>query len=348
MNSIENLPLISVIIPNYNGSGFLQNCLRSLQSQSYERTEVIVVDNASRDESIKVAKAIIPTAILLKNDRNLGFAGAVNVGIQCSHGEWVAVLNNDTEVCPDWLAECACAIQNHPDAAFFSSRILSLADRQTIYSAGDCFLRTGIGYRRGQDQPDRAEFHHECPIFAACGCAALYRRDALEKTGGFDDRFFAYLEDVDLGLRLQAAGCRGYYLPRAEVYHHGAGTSGGEFSRLAVRLRTRNSLLLLLKSVPASILIRWLPMVLLGQLSWMMRAIIHGRLGSYLRGLGGAWLLAPAMIRERGRMRPFWKSAGQNLRHEILKSESLARADFIENRAESHSTFLRWYFHLFR
>jgi GT2 family glycosyltransferase len=347
MNSTANLPLISVIIPNHNGSGFLQNCLRSLQSQCCEKMEIIVVDNASRDESIQTAQATAPSAILLKKDRNLGFAGAVNEGIQCSHGRWVAVLNNDTEVHADWFAECVRAIQDHPDASFFACRILSLADRQTIYSAGDCFLRIGIGYRRGQERQDRAEFRQECRIFSASGCAALYDRDALEKAGGFDDRFFAYLEDVDLGLRLQAAGCCGYYLPQAEVYHLGSGTSGGEFSRLAARLRTRNSLLLLLKSIPGPILIRCIPMILLGQLSWMMRAIVHGRMGSYLQGLWGALLLAPAMIRERTRMQPIWKISGKYLWREILESESLARTDFIEDRAKSGSTFLRLYFRLF-
>jgi GT2 family glycosyltransferase len=347
MNSITNFPLISVVIPNHNGSGFLESCLRSLQSQTYGKMEIIVVDNASRDDSIKIARSTAPGTILLQKDRNFGFAGAVNAGIQCSSGDWIAVLNNDTEVPPDWLAECARAIQEHPDAAFFACRILDIADRNRIYSAGDCFLRAGIGYRRGQEQQDRPEFSRECRIFSASGCAALYRRKVLERTGGFDERFFAYLEDVELGLRLQAAGFSGYYLPRAEVYHHGAGTSGGEFSRLAVRLRTRNSLLLLLKTVPGKFLLRCWPMIILAQLSWILRTIAHGRMGSYLRGLASAFRLAPAMIKERARLRPVWRSSGESFWQEILNSESLARRDFIPARAGSGSLFLRWYFRLF-
>ncbi len=347
MNSTTNFPLISIVIPNHNGSRFLENCLRSLQSQTYRKMEIIVVDNASQDDSLRIARSTAPEVILLQKDRNLGFAGAVNAGIQRSGGGWIAVLNNDTEVPPDWLAECARATQEHPDAAFFACRILDLADRNRIYSAGDCYLRAGIGYRRGQEQPDRPEFNRECPIFSASGCAALYRRQVLEQTGGFDERFFAYLEDVDLGLRLQAAGFSGYYLPRAEVYHHGAGTSGGEFSRLAVRLRTRNSLLLLLKSVPAKFLFRCWPMIILAQLSWIARTVVHGRLGSYLRGLGGAFRLAPAMIKERAGLRPLWKSSGERFWQEILNSESLARREFIPGNAGSGSLFLRWYFRLF-
>jgi GT2 family glycosyltransferase len=345
MNSTANFPLISVVIPNYDGSGFLENCLRSLLAQTYRQVEIVVVDNASRDASGEVVRSVAPEAILLEMGRNLGFAGAVNAGIRQSHGEWVAVLNNDTVAHPEWLAECARAIAEHPDAAFFACRILDMADRDRIYSAGDCYLRMGIGYRRGQEQRDREAFHRECSIFAACGCAALYSRQALETTGGFDSRFFAYLEDVDLGLRLQANGHRGYYLPRAEVLHHGSGTSGGEFSVLSVHMRSRNSLLLLLKSVPFKVLLRCLPMIVLAQASWLLRVLVHMRLGSYLRGLGGACRLAPVMIRERARLRPAWKKCGARLWQEILKSESMARDDFSGNRGDSK--FLKLYFRLF-
>jgi GT2 family glycosyltransferase len=169
----------------------------------------------------------------------------------------------------------------------------------------------------------------------------------LRKAGGYDERFFAYLEDVDLGLRLQAAGYRGYYVPEAEVYHHGAATSGGEFSPLSVRLRTRNSLFLLFKSVPAAILLRCLPMIFLAQLSWMMRAAAHRRMAAYVRGMGEAVLSAPAMIRERAGLRPHWRKSRSQLWMEILKSEALARRDFALPRSEPLSLFLKWYFRIF-
>jgi hypothetical protein len=348
MNSSTNLPLISIVIPNYNGARFLESCLRSLQSQTCPMLEIIVVDNASSDRSLEIAQAAAPRINLVRNNRNLGFAGAVNAGILSARGGWVAVLNNDTEVPPNWLEECVRAIQNHPDATFFACRILDFANHTRVYSAGDCFLRAGIGYRRGQELPDRAEFHNECRIFSASGCAALYRRQTLQEMGGFDERFFAYLEDVDLGLRIQTAGHCGYYAARAEVFHHGGGTSGGEFSPLAVRLRTRNSLLLLLKSLPGKLLLRCWPMIAMAQLSWIMRALLHFRAGSYFRGLGEALFLAPAMIRERGKMQASWeKSSVQRLWQEILASESLAHEDFRVAGTESRSAFLRWYFRIF-
>jgi GT2 family glycosyltransferase len=239
------------------------------------------------------------------------------------------------------------AIQSLPDAAFLACRILEFFDRNRIFSAGDCFLRAGIGYRRGQEQHDREDFHRECEVFSTSGCAALYRRSVLEEMGYFDERFFAYLEDVELGLRLQAAGNRGYYVPRAEVYHYGAATSGGEFSPLAVRLRSRNSVLLLLKSVPGKFLLRCLPMIAVAQLSWFLRVAAHKRLASYIKGLGEALLLAPTMIQERARLRPYWRNSRSRLWQKILESEALARRDFNSAKAKPISLFLRWYFRLF-
>ncbi len=346
MTPLPGSPHISVVIPNYNGAACLEDCLQSLMRQVDARAEVLVVDNASRDASVEIVRRLAPQARILPQEQNLGFAAAINLGVRSARGEWIAVLNNDTEVAPDWLAECLAAIERHPDASFLACRILDYRNRDRIYSAGDCFLRAGIGYRRGQEQPDGPEYQREVPVFAACGCAGLYRRTVLEAAGGYDERFFAYLEDVDLGLRLQAGGALGYYVPQARVFHLGGATSGGEFAPLAVRLRTRNALLLLIRSVPGSILFRCLPMILAGQISWLGRAAFHGRLWSYLRGLAGALILSPLMFRSRRDMRRLWRQAGNRLWLSILESENLARRDFApEGTRTSH--FLAWYFRMF-
>ncbi|MBZ5497879.1 MAG: glycosyltransferase family 2 protein [Acidobacteriia bacterium] len=338
--------LISVVIPNYSGAACLEPCLQSLMRQTYLQMEVVVVDNASQDHSVELVRRVAPHARILSLQGNLGFAAAVNRGVKAARGEWIAVLNNDTEAANDWLAECAAAIGRHPDASFLACRILDYSNRKRIYSAGDCFLRAGIGYRRGQEKPDGEEYGRETQVFSACGCAALYRRTALEAAGGYDEQFFAYLEDVDLGLRLQAAGARGYYVPGAVVFHLGGATSGGEFAPLAVRLRTRNAVLLLLKSVPGRILWRCSPMILAGQAFWFGRVLVRGRLWSYLRGLAGAITLAPAMLRHRRGMCGLWKSSGEQLWRSILESENLARRDY-SRRDAGRSHFLAWYFRLF-
>jgi GT2 family glycosyltransferase len=338
-----NSPLISVVIPNFNGAAHLENCLRSLVLQTYGRGEIIVVDNGSRDASLAVVRRVAPQARILALDRNVGFAGAVNRGIEAAHGDWIAVLNNDTEAAPDWLAECARGIERHPEAGFFACRILDFGQRDRIYSAGDCFLRFGVGYRRGQEQRDGAEYAAELPVFGACGCAALLSKSTLESAHGYDEDFFAYLEDVDLALRLQAAGARGYYLPAAAVYHVGGATSGGEFAPLAVRLRTRNAILLLLKCLPVSILARCAPFIAAGQAAWLIRVLRRHRLLSYLRGLAGVFPLMPRMLARRRSLRPLWKESGHNLWPAILESEMLARRDF-RHAGPEQSRLLSWYF----
>ncbi len=309
--------------------------------------EILVVDNASQDESVKIVKAVTPQATLLRQEQNLGFAGGANAGIRVSKGDWVAILNNDTELAGDWLSECLNAIQRYPDAAFLACKVLDYRNHEYIYSAGDCFLRAGIGYCRGRGLTDRPEYHRECEIFSASGCAALYRKAVLEKNSAYDDSFFAYFEDVDLGLRLQAADCRGYYVPQAKVYHHGAATSGGEFSSLSVRLRTRNSLLMLIKSMPACILWRCLPMIFIAQLSWFFRVAVHIKLGSYLRGLGSFLFLAPQMLKKRAQMRTHWHQSIPKLWEKIMQSESMAQKDFTLSPLNTNSLFLSWYFRLF-
>jgi len=340
-------PLISVVIPNYNGAAYLVNCLRSLQQQTYTNAEILVVDNASQDSSVEAIKKVAPEATILVQSSNLGFAGGINAGIAAARGEWIAVLNNDTEVAEDWLEQCVSALSRHPEAAFIACRIMDCSDRNRVYSAGDCFLRAGIGYRRGQERRYDARYRRDIEIFAPCGCAAIYRKSVIQATGGFDEHFFAYLEDVELGLRLSAAGQRGCYAGEAVVYHHGGATSGGEFSSLAVRLRTRNSLLLILKSLPGGALWRWWPMIMAAQLSWLLRVLAHGKLISYLRGLVSVIPLVAAMLRARSRMRGLWGGSSRHLQEIILQSESMARDDFHAAPGEWTSVFLKWYFRLF-
>jgi GT2 family glycosyltransferase len=338
-------PTISVIIPNWNGAAYLERCLLSLETQTCPPREIIVVDNASRDGSVEIALRVSPHLTLVRKKSNLGFAAAVNAGVQVAQGEWAAVLNNDTEVAPTWLAECAAAIQRHPDCSFLACRIFEHSRGQRIFSAGDCFLRAGIGYRRGQELDTRAEFDSECDIFSASGCAALYRLTTLRAAGGYDEDFFAYLEDVDLGLRLKASGATGIYAPAALVYHHGGATSGGEFSPLGVRLRTRNSILLLLKSIPGKILWRSLPMIAAAQISWLLRVAAHRRFFSYARGIAGVVPLIPAMWRARRKLRPAWRESRERLWKQILVSERMASHDYTD--APGGSRFLKWYFDFF-
>jgi len=346
MDSSPGSPSLSIIIPNRNGAAYLPDCLQSLARQTWSPFELIIVDDASSDDSIEIVRRLAPSAEVVTLRNNLGFAGAVNAGSRRATGEWIVVLNNDTEAADDWLEECAAALHRHPEADFLACRILDFHDRRRLYSAGDCFLRLGVGYRRGQSQDYGDRYRQEAEIFGASGCAAVYRAKVWRELGGFDETFFAYLEDVDFALRLQSAGHRGYYIPGAVVYHRGGGTSGGEFAPLSVRLRTRNSILLVLKHIRGRRLWAALPMLLAGQFSWLVRALLHGRLWSYARGLAGVFSLLPGALR-------FRKASGSAPESEaalwsaIRRSEALAKLDFPPDASRVSSLFLNWYFRLF-
>jgi GT2 family glycosyltransferase len=346
MNASAAQPLISVVIPNYNGAAFLEACLASLLRQTYSNREILVVDNGSRDASVEIIRRVAPQARVLLLQRNLGFAGGVNAGVRVATGDWIAVLNNDTEAAPDWLEQFVSALARYPQAAFLACRILDFEERNVLYSAGDCFLRSGIGYRRGQGRRDGVAYHRDVEIFSAGGCACLYRKAVLLEANGYDENFFAYLEDVDLGMRLVAAGYRGNYVSQAVVFHRGGATSGGEFSSLTVRLRTRNALLLL-KNFPHGSIWRWWPIVLAGQLVWLARVLAHGKLWSYLVGLGSVVAKIAVIFRGRRWMKLLGSGASYRLRAAILASESLARRDFNSSLDEQSSAFLKWYFRFF-
>jgi hypothetical protein len=340
-------PLVSVVVPNRDGARHLELLLPSLLRQTHRELELVVVDNASTDGSVELVARLAPAARVVRLDRNLGFAGGANAGARAARGDWLAILNNDTEVADDWLEEAMAAAARHPEAAFLACRILELQKRGRVYSAGDCFLRAGIGYRRGQERLDGPRFRSECEVFGACGAAALYRRELFAEEGGYGEVFFAYLEDVELALRLQAAGRRGVYVPAAVVFHRGGGTSGGEFAPLAVRLRTRNALLLLVRALPAAVLWRSLPMIAACQASWCARALLHGRILDWLAGMAGVVPRLAGALAARGRMRPVWRAAPGRVWAAIVRSEALAREDFPERGERPASRFLQWYFAFF-
>src|SRR5690606_3255886 len=220
-------PLFSVIIPNWNGKHFLPTCLDALKAQTYPRVEVIVVDNASTDGSQALLKTDYPWVKLVELPANRGFTGACNAGIRAATGDYIALLNNDTEVAPDWVAAVADTFERYPDAGSVASKMLLFDRRDTFHTAGDYFTLDGRAGNRGVWQTDEGQYDREEYVFSACGGSAVYRRAMLDDIGLLDDDFFFSGEDVDLGWRAQLAGWRCLYTPRAIVYHHLSATGGG-------------------------------------------------------------------------------------------------------------------------
>lgn len=225
--SIQSSALFSIIIPHWNAVQFLPTCLDALQKQTYPNLEVIIVDNASSDGSQELIRRDYPWVRLIELEKNFGFTGACNAGIQAARGQYVALLNNDTEVDPGWAAAVVDAFQRHPEVGSVASKMLLFDKRDHIHTAGDYFTKEGRAGNRGVWQKDDGQFSREEYVFSACGGSSAYRRALLDQVGLLDDDFFFSLEDVDLGWRAQLAGWRCLYTPAAIVYHHLSASGGG-------------------------------------------------------------------------------------------------------------------------
>jgi GT2 family glycosyltransferase len=286
-------PSVSVVIPVWNGLRWLDGCLGSLAAQTHAPRETIVVDNGSRDGSVAHVRERYPDVEVIRLATNTGFAHAANVGIESASGPLIALLNTDVVLTPDWLSRMTAALAGDPYAASVACKMLQLDQPGVVYDAGDVLRRDGVCEQRGRYGADDGRWDEPGEVFGACAGAALYRRDALQSVGGFDERYFAYLEDVDLALRLrlQGWGCR--YEP-AVAWHAGEGSShqlsGGH--RLLVE---RNTLVLVAKAFP----VRWLPLVAYRQLGWGSHALRDGVFRDFARGALQSVRMLPGALRSR-------------------------------------------------
>lgn len=292
-------PLLSVVIPNWNGRRFLPTCLESLRAQTYPRVEVIVADNASTDGSQALLQADYPWARLLALEENRGFTGACNAGIEAATGDYIALLNNDTEVDPGWAAAVVSAFERTPDAGSIASKMLLFDRRDTLHTAGDFFTLDGRAGNRGVWQQDKGQYDREEFVFSACGGSAAYRRTMLDEIGLLDNDFFFSGEDVDLGWRAQLAGWRCLYTPEAIVYHHLSATGGGV---TASYYDGRNSIFILAKNYPGTLWRRYGGRVLLAQARLAGEALRAWRgqaARARLRGMVAGVVGLPRMWRKR-------------------------------------------------
>ena len=255
---------LTVIIPNYNGKHYLKECFESLKIQDHS-IEVVVVDNGSRDGSPQYIKENYREFTLLQNHENIGFAGAVNQAIKASKCDYIFLLNNDVKLgkkCISNLMECI-----KEDEKIFSaaSRMIQYDDHGKMDDAGDEYTILGWTKKSGEGKSSN-KYPEKREIFSACAGAALYRRSILEEIGYFDENFFAYLEDVDLGYRARIHGYINIYCPKAVVYHHGSGTTGSRYNQYKIRLAARNNIYVPYKNMPWPQLLLNSPFLLLGLL----------------------------------------------------------------------------------
>ena len=266
------MPRVTIAIPTLLGGPILQNCLNALSLQSFPDFEVIVVNNGNPDSGEVVVPAGIACRILAPGS-NIGFGAAVNLAIQASASEFVACLNDDAEPDQHWLERLVEALDNAPDAGMCASRI-QLFGTSRLDSAGIVICGDGSSKQRGQLQPS-ADWAVSGDALLPSGCAGFYRRRMLEEIGLFDENFFLYCEDTDLGLRARWAGWQCRYVADAVVNHHYS-NSAGAFSELKAKYVERNRLWVAIKNFPASRLVL-VPLVSLLRYVWQLNAIRTGR-----------------------------------------------------------------------
>ncbi len=283
----------SVVIPNWNGMRWLDGVLTSIEQQSVQPLEVIVVDNGSTDGSREHLAAKWPEVDVVHWDENRGFAAAANDGFHRCTGEFVALVNTDIELETDWLERAEAALARNPAAASVATKMLDLKDPSRIYDTGNFLRRDGACEQRGRFREDRGQFDEPGEVWSACAGAAIYRRSAVMEVGGFDERFFTYLEDVELGLRLRLNGWKCVYEPCVAL--HAGGGSEAALSGGAAKWVERNTLLLVARHFPPS----WIGPVLYRQAAWKVSAIRSGNFPSFLKGFvtGLRWI--PTMLRSR-------------------------------------------------
>jgi GT2 family glycosyltransferase len=260
VNANSVIPVkVAVLIVNWNGGALLSRCLQSLARQQRQPDRVVVVDNASSDDSLQIAAPHFGSAQLIRLTENAGFARANNLAAAAAaDADVLALLNPDAFPEPGWLAALIAAAERTPAAAAFASQIRLDAAPDLLDGAGDSYHVSGRAWRNAHQQPVSAGPASEIEVFAPCAAAALYRRSAFDEVGGFDERFFCYFEDVDLGFRLRLHGYRCLYVPGAVVSHVSSALSGYR-SDFAVYHGERNAVWTFVKNMPGPLLWWYLP-----------------------------------------------------------------------------------------
>jgi len=288
---------VSVVVVNWNGKRFLEDCLGSLSRQTYANREIILVDNGSTDSSVSYVREKFPDVKIIELRENTGFTGGNSAGLKTAAGDFVALVNNDTRADDRWLENLVEPMRKDPRIGICASKLV-VADTESIDSAGDGMTSAGVGFNRGHGA-DLNTYSSLEPVFAACAAGALYRRKMIDEIGFLDEDFFLYDEDVDLSFRGQSAGWKCVYVPDAIVHHRGNATSV-RLSDTHVYYHTRNLEFVWIKNMPAGLMLRFAHHKLFQEIgSFCYLCLRHGKWRAFLKAKRDALRMAPAMWNKR-------------------------------------------------
>lgn len=306
-------PAVSIIIPTHNGASMLAECLSALRHQTYTDFEIIVVDDASTDDTGRLlAGALDVVMVHIKGSRGHGFVAACNRGLARARSELLVLLNNDTVPEPGWLGELVGALDRNPWASMAASKLTLYDQAGTIHSAGDYYGPNGVPNSRGVWQQDRGQYEIEEEVFGPAAAAAMYRRSMLAdlaRCGGtqppgrvLDPQLWMYCEDVDLNLRARLRGYRTVYVPTARLRHRLSATGGGALASYYVG---RNLIYLIAKDLPLTFIVQHLPALIMAQARFALAALRHVRgaaARARLRGIAVGLLTWPRVLPSRRRV----------------------------------------------
>lgn len=280
-------PTTSIVVVNYNSGKHLANALQGIAQQTMKAFEVIVLDNCSTDESVRGAQGAVrddKRFSFLASEKNLGFAGGNNFAAIKARGIWLAFLNPDAIPRNDWLEQLLQASKRYPDVVMFGSTQIDTADPRRLDGAGDHYLASGLPWRGGYGWP-RGHLPPEGEVFAPCGAACLIRADAFRAVNGFDERFFCYVEDIDIAFRLRLLGHRCVQVPTAVVQHFEGISTGLEGEAWVQRFGTRNVIWCFVKCMPSPLFWPLLPAHILMLLALLLKASTIAMLPAVWQGI---------------------------------------------------------------
>jgi len=279
-------PFFSVLIVNYNAGEMLQECINSLKKQTFRDFEVIIIDNDSQRNPLGELDLVgLSEVRVLREKTNHGFAKGNNLGAEHATGRWLALLNPDATADPAWLEEIHLATQKHAPCRVFACGQINMDEPDLLDGAGDAYFAFGIPWRGGFEHPVSALPNQDSLCFSPCGASAVYERQLFLEIGGFDERFFCYCEDVDLGMRLQLSNEPCVFLPQAIIHHKGSALSG-RYSHFTMYHGFRNRTWTYLKNMPLSVLILTLP----GHIALMLYIYMRNMGHADLKGMrAGMW-----------------------------------------------------------
>ena len=312
------MPEISVIVLNWNGKQFLDDCFCAMRRQIFRDFETILVDNGSSDGSVEYVRARFPEVKLLALPKNLGFTGGNIAGYAQASGSLIVLLNNDTEAHPNWLEEIHRASQMHSTAGSFASKMMYFDERARVENCGFDLGMSGATVDLGRDELDGPEWIQSRKVFGGCGGAVAYRRGMLEAIGFLDPDFFMTYEDLDLSFRAQLRGFECVYIPGAIVYHRYRATNRTIPSR-QVFYSQRNIEITYLKNMPLGLILRSAPQRLLYEVGAAIYFSKQGAGSAFLRAKLDVLRCLPATLRKRGEIQKSRRITNSQLREMMRK-----------------------------